>query len=204
MSDLAPLLRDIADSILPGVNPEELLSDTNSFLNLVMAKATLKQTIIAQQHFDEERFQSAFKNAPSGLYFPPSWEFWCMKLFGSTNYITPPPDYPGTGSIPPFQYPSELVSAARRVNWYIVPMKLLPNTDLFLNQVMARGDTVSIQAALSHYTLDQFRSAYEFAPPGLYGPVSWSTWGLKLFGDSNHKENPVVTPGIKPWHWRSA
>ena len=203
LSEFDPLLLDVARALSPGVKPEELLSDTDSFLNLVMAKATLKQTIIAQHHFTKVRFQHAFENASVNLYISPSWEHWCMKLYGASWYKPPPPGYPESPITPPHQYPSELISAAHIVNWYTEPMELLANTDLFLNEIMARGDTLSIQAALNHYTLDQFRSAYEFAPPGLYGPISWSTWGLKLFGDSKHKENPLATPGSKPWHWRS-
>ena len=123
MSDFDPWLLDVAQAILPTVKPEELLTDANSFLNLVMAKATLKQTIIAQHYFDMRQFRSAFNDAPPGLYFPPSWEFWCMKLYCSTDYVAPPADYPAIASLPPFEYPPELLAAARQVNWYTKPKK---------------------------------------------------------------------------------
>ena len=163
-----------------------------------------KDAIIAQHHYTIEQFQVAYENAPADLYFPPSWEFWCMKLYGASDYKPPPPGYPKSPARPPSEYPPELISAAHRVNWYTKPEKLLANTDLFLNQIMARGDPEAIRAALNHYTEDQFRSAYEFAPPGLYGPLTWAYWGLMLFGSPEHKPNPKTHPNSKPWYYRSA
>ena len=204
MSNFNPWLFGVAEALEPSIPPENLLSDTNAFLNLVMAQSSLQETIIAQHHYNREQFRTALNNAPPGLYASPSWEFWCMKLYCSIDYLTPPADYPAIAPLPPFQYPRELLAAARSVNWYTEPEKLLPLTDMFLNEIMARGRPPAIRSALNHYTDDQFRSAYEFAPPGLYGPLTWSYWGLMLFGNQEHNSFPLVSPKSKPWHYQSA
>ena len=198
MNDFHPNLLNVARAVDHGTEPEELLANTDFFLNLVMARASLEQARIAQHHFSKEQFRAAYKNAPADLYLPPSWEYWGFKLYGASDYIPPPPGYPRAPPEPPCEYPPELLTAARRVDWSTKPEELLRDTDLFLNEVMARGRPEAIQAALKHYTEDQFRSAYEFAPPGLYGPVTWAYWGLMLFGNAEHKPNPVTCPSRKP------
>ena len=69
---------------------------------------------------------------------------------------------------PASAYPPELLHAARLVNWYNDPEEVLANTDLFLNQIMARGALYEVQVALKHYSTEQFQAAYENAPAGLY------------------------------------
>ena len=105
------------------------------------------------------------------------------------------------------QFHPDLIKVAVAVNWYAEPEKLLANTELFLNQVMARGDLKEVCIAQEHYSTEQFQSAYENAPPGLYGPKSWAFWGLKLFGEPDYKPNPVRYPGCVvpggPWPLKS-
>ena len=210
-SEYPPELLSAARAVNPDTEPHELLSDTNLFLNHIMARAELDVICVAEGHYTKAQFQTAYEQAPSDLYVPPTWEYWGIRLFCNPKYKPPPAGYPQrkyaqqvpAQPVPDGGYPPELVIAAKIVNWYTKPEMLIPSTDLFLNQVMARGRPEDVQAALKHHSIEQFRAAYELAPPGLYGPVTWAYWGRRLFGDPKYKENPVRFPGIKPWHHRS-
>ena len=204
MSQFHPDLIAVARAVNRDTEPEELLADSGIFLNQVMARCELKEVCIAQHHFTKEQFQSAYVKAPPDLYFPPRWEYWGIKLFGVPDYKPPPAGYPKyartatTPAVPEKEFHPDLIAAAHRVNWYTEAEELLADTDLFLNEVMARGRPKEIQAALNHYSTEQFQSAYEFAPPGLYGPVTWAYWGLMLFGNTKHKPFPIRFPSHPP------
>ena len=95
---------------------------------------------------------------------------------------------------PASEYPPELLYIAQVVNWYTKPEEILRHTGLFLNQVMARGGPEELQVALKHYTKEQFQAAYENAPAGEYYRPRWAYWGLKLFGNPEHKPYPIRFP----------
>jgi hypothetical protein len=96
-----------------------------------------------------------------------------------------------------------LEDIARRVNWYTEPALLLKNTRLFLSQVMARGSTEDITAVLKRYSTDDFREAYQHAPPGLFSKRAWAYWGLMLLNNSQ-EPLPERSPGANLFDWRKA
>ncbi len=96
-----------------------------------------------------------------------------------------------------------LKEIAKRVNWYTDPKQLLPNTNLFLCQVMSRAHTDDIVAVQKQYTKEEFRQAYLSAPPGLFSRQAWAYWGLMLLDDPN-RPLPERFPGANQFDWRKA
>lgn len=94
-----------------------------------------------------------------------------------------------------------LQDIARHVNWYTTPERLLENIDLFLAQVMARGDTSDIVAVQKLYSADRFRQAYLNAPAGLFTRRAWAYWGLMLLDDP-HRPMPERFAGANQFDWR--
>jgi len=98
---------------------------------------------------------------------------------------------------------TRLEEIARRVNWYSDSGRLLANVDLFLSQVMARGTTAEIIEVQRHFTEDDFRRAYQHAPPGLFTKRAWAYWGLMLLDDPD-RPPPERFLGANRFDWRRA
>lgn len=96
-----------------------------------------------------------------------------------------------------------LEEVARNVNWYTEPSQLLGNVNLFLCQVMARGSADDIIATRSRFSWDEFRTAYQQAPSGLFSKRAWAYWGLMLLNDPTLPP-PERFPGANLFDWRSA
>ena len=93
-----------------------------------------------------------------------------------------------------------LEDIARHVNWYSDPTRLLANTDLFLCQVMARGDLEDVVTVQKRFSRAAFEKAYLHAPPGLFTPRAWAYWGLVL----GYPDLPLPErfPGSNAFDWR--
>lgn len=94
-----------------------------------------------------------------------------------------------------------LEEAARHVNWYTEPRRVMAQTDWFLAQVMARGSFEDILTILEHYSQDDLRRAYVAAPPGLFTRRAWAYWGLMLVDDAM-RPMPERFPGANRLDWR--
>ncbi len=94
-----------------------------------------------------------------------------------------------------------LEDVARHVNWYTDPRLLLANPNLFLCQVMARGTLDDVVATQRRYSGDEFRQAYQHAPPGLFSKRAWAYWGLMLLDDPKYPM-PERFPGSNQLDWR--
>ena len=97
----------------------------------------------------------------------------------------------------------QLISTAKRINWYIAPEALLEDKNRFLCEVMARGALQDVAAAKSAFPLKSFRKAYKDAPPGLFDRRSWAYWGLILFSDPDRLPYPERFQGVSAFDWRS-
>jgi len=98
---------------------------------------------------------------------------------------------------------NELISTARRVNWYTDPELLISDQCKFLCEVMARGTAMDIISVRSNIPDSDFQAAYRNAPPGLFDRRSWAYWGLKLFSDSDYLPYPERFPQASGFDWRS-
>jgi len=67
----------------------------------------------------------------------------------------------------------ELISTAKRINWYTAPGLLLDDKSRFLCEIMARGTVEDVVIAKQTFNLEEFREAYKTAPPGLFDKKSW-------------------------------
>ena len=96
---------------------------------------------------------------------------------------------------------TDLESIAKRINWYTPPDRLLENVNLFLSQVMARGNADDLIAVQQHYSKEDFKSAYLHAPPGLFTKRAWVYWGFMLFDNPDYPM-PERFPGANQFDWR--
>jgi len=70
----------------------------------------------------------------------------------------------------------DLISVARRVEWYREPAAALADPDHFLAHVMTYGTIEDVTAARRHFSEEDFRHALDCAPAGVMDPRSWSYW----------------------------
>ena len=94
MTKTDPDLIAIARAANPDAEPNELLSDTNLFLNHIMARCCPEEVETVYKHFTKEQFQAAYENAPAGEYYRPRWAYWGLKLFDNPKHKPYPIRFP--------------------------------------------------------------------------------------------------------------
>ena|ERR1035438_61604 len=73
-------------------------------------------------------------------------------------------------------YPAELLRVARKVVWYDLPEETLADLGMFLSHLMVYGSPSDLMVARRYVPDDEFRSALENAPAGLFTKEVWQKW----------------------------
>ena len=76
------------------------------------------------------------------------------------------------------KHPRDLLAVAENVIWFKPPEAALANKVDFLCHVMTYGSLDDVLTAEEHFSLADFRTALENAPPGVFDPRSWTYWNL--------------------------
>lgn len=86
---MATSLEDVARHVNWYTDPQRLLSNVNLFLCQVMARGSVEDLIVAQDHFGREDFHKAILAAPPGLFPKRAWAYWTWMLMGDPNHPMP-------------------------------------------------------------------------------------------------------------------
>jgi len=73
-------------------------------------------------------------------------------------------------------YPADLLHVARKVVWYEKPEETLADLITFLTHLMVYGSSADVSVAERYLPQEEFRSALEHAPPGVYTREAWEKW----------------------------
>ncbi len=76
-----------------------------------------------------------------------------------------------------------LLTVAQRVVWFKEPADALADPVHFLAYVMTYGTVEDLRVLQDVVGLDEFREAFDQAPPGIFDPRSWAYWNLKCGRD---------------------
>lgn len=74
----------------------------------------------------------------------------------------------------------ELLAVAERVVWFQPGARTLAEPIRFLAHVMTYGTPADLRALDGIVGSEDFRTALEEAPPGVFDKRSWAFWNLKL------------------------
>jgi hypothetical protein len=76
MKRLAREMRAVAKWVMWFEEPEDAVLYPDRFLAYLMTYGTLEEILTARNYFSDEEFERAIRNAPPGIFDPPSWNYW--------------------------------------------------------------------------------------------------------------------------------
>lgn len=82
-------LEDIARRVNWYTSASRLLANSDRFLAETMARGTVEDIALIQQHFPAEDLKRAYRNAPPGLFTNKAWAYWGLMLLDDPHYPAP-------------------------------------------------------------------------------------------------------------------
>ena len=76
MKRLNAEMRAVAKRVIWFEDPEDAVLYPERLLAYLMTYGTLEEILIARKYFSDEEFEQALRNAPSGIFDLPSWNYW--------------------------------------------------------------------------------------------------------------------------------
>jgi hypothetical protein len=75
-------------------------------------------------------------------------------------------------------YPPDLVRVAERVIWFEKAERSLLDPNRFLTYLMTYGTLEEVFIVRKYFSAEDFRTALENAPPGIFDRASWTYWNV--------------------------
>ena len=82
-------LEEIARHVNWYMEPHQLLSNVNLFLNQVMARGSLEDIVAVLNHYSPDDFRKAYRGAPAGLFTKRAWTYWGLMLLDDAGCPMP-------------------------------------------------------------------------------------------------------------------